>query len=240
MSYYTGSIAAVPTANRQEYIDHLSAVWPLLRSCGASRMVETSGVDVPRGKVTDFYRAVDAKDAETIVFSWIAWPDKATADAAWEKLQRDPAMQAAPALPFDGARMIHGGFSPVFAQGTDDGAGYFQGFALAVPEGNKGAYATMAAEGWQMFHKRGALGMIEGWGVDVPRGKQTDFYRATGALDGETPVFSWIAWPDRTTCDAAALAMQADFGDMDMSAMPFDGKRVMWAGFEPIFDPKAA
>lgn len=236
MTYYTGSICAVPSANRQKYIDHARAAWSLFESYGAARMVETWGVDVPKGADTDFYGAVDAKPDESIVFSWIAWPDKATADASWQKMEDDPAMKEMPQMPFDGKRMIFGGFSPVFERGAHTGAGYYQGFALAVPEKNRAAYKKAAAEGWQMFEKGGALGMIENWGADVPRGKQTDFYRATKAEDGEVPVFSWTAWPDRATCDAAASAMETEMADFDMSQMPFDCKRMMWAGFEPIFD----
>ena len=239
MTYYTGSLAAVPTANRQRYIEHATGAWPLFRSHGATRMVETWGVDVPKGKVTDFHGAVNAKDDETVVFSWIAWPDKATADASWKRMQSDPSMQKLPEMPFDGSRMIFGGFSPVFEQGTHTGAGYYQGFTLAVPEENKAAYAEMAEQGWQMFRKGGALGMIETWGEDVLHGKQTDFHRATKAEDGEVPVFSWSAWPDRATCDTAAKAMEAEMVDFDPSQMPFDGMRMMWAGFEPIFDSGA-
>lgn len=240
MAYFTGSVAAVPTANKHKYLEHVAAVWPLFKSYGATRMIETWGVDVPKGKVTDFYGAVDAGEGEAIVFSWIEWPDKATADASWQKMQDDPAMAQIPQMPFDGSRMIFGGFSPVYEAGQHSGAGYYQGFLLAVPEKNKAAYAAMADEGWTLFRKGGAGGMIENWGEDVPRGKKTDFYRATKHEEGEIPVFSWIAWPDRATCDAAAKAMEAEMGDMDMSAMPFDGMRMMWAGFEPLFDSEAA
>src|SRR5690606_25517604 len=66
MPYYTGSIAAVPTANKQKYIEHINSAWPLFQSYDASRMVETWGVDVQRGKVTDLYAAVNAKDDETV------------------------------------------------------------------------------------------------------------------------------------------------------------------------------
>lgn len=236
MTYYTGMVAAVPTANRHEYIEHAAAMWPLFKSSGATRMVETWGVDVPTGKVTDFHRAVEAKADETVVFSWIEWPDKATSDAAWQKMESDPAMQQMPEMPFDGKRVIFGGFAPVFEQGTGSGALYYQGFALAVPMANKAPYVVMAEKGWKIFGKRGALAMLESWGVDVPRGERTDFYRATQCKDSEVPVFSWIAWPDRATCDAAAKTMEADMADMDMSEMPFDGARMMWAGFEPIFD----
>lgn len=237
MTYFTGAVAAVPTANKDKYADHVAAAWPLFRSYGAIRMVETWGADVPKGKVTDFQGAVDAREDETIVFSWIEWPDKATADTSWQKMQDDPAMKDIPEMPFDGSRMVFGGFAPVYEAGTHNGAGYYQGFLLAVPEKNKAPYVEMADEGWKMFQKGGALGMVECWGEDVPRGKKTDLYRATRAEDGEVPVFSWAAWPDRATCDAAAKAMEAEMGDMqDMPEMPFDGMRMMWAGFDPLFD----
>ncbi len=236
MTYYTGSIAAVPTANQGKYIEHASAAWPMFQSRGATRMIENWGEDVPKGKLTDFHRAVAASDDESVVFSWIEWPDKATADAAWRQMESDPAMQQMPEMPFDGKRMIFGGFTPVFERGAHTGANYCQGFTLAVPQEKKAAYVAMAEKGWDLLSGNGALGLIENWGEDVPRGKQTDFYRATKCEDHEVPVFSWIAWPDRATCDAAAKVMQEDSGDMDMSDMPFDGMRMMWAGFAPVFD----
>lgn len=241
MTYYTGSIAAVPTANKQKYIDHVNAAWKLFRNYGAIRMVETWGVDIRKGEVNDLYGAVNAMDDESVVYSWIAWPDKATADASWRKMETDPAMKDMPEMPFDGSRMIYGGFEPVFVEGTDRGAGYFQGFALAVPEKNKDAYVSMAREAWEgMFQPNGCLGTVEAWGVDVPRGKQTDFHRASKAEAGEVPMFSWTAWPDKATCDAAAKAMEADMEGQDFPEMPFDGKRMMWGGFEPIFDSDVA
>ena len=78
---------------------------------GALRVVEAWGDDVPDGKQTDFKRAVQAKDNETVVFSWIEWPDKATRDAAMEKTRNEPRMVEP--MPFDGKRMIFGGFVPV-------------------------------------------------------------------------------------------------------------------------------
>jgi len=237
MAYYTGSIAAVPTANKQKYIEHASAAWSLFENYGATRMVESWGVDVPKGKVNDLYGAVDARKDEAVVFSWIEWPDKATADAAWQKMQNDAAMKDLPQMPFDGSRMIFGGFEPVFMEGDDRGAGYFQGFALAVPEKNKEAYVRMAREAWEgAFQPNGCLGIVEAWGVDVPRGKQTDFYRASKAEDGEIPVFSWTAWPDKETCVAAAKAMEASMEGQEFPEMPFDGMRMMWGGFEPVLD----
>lgn len=240
MPYYTGTIVAVPTASKQDYIDHAAATWQVFRKYGAERMVETWGVDVPHGKLTDLHRAVEAKDDETVVFSWIAWPDRASADTAWKKMEQDSAMAALPRMPFDGSRMIYGGFAPVYSEGEPVSGGYYQGFALAVPEKNRQPYVAMADEGWQMFRKHGALAMVEGWGEDVPRGKRTDFYRAAQAVEGEVPVFSWIAWPDRDTCDTANKAMESEMESTGMPEMPFDGKRMMWGGFEPVFDSRAS
>ena len=237
MTHYFGSIAAVPTANKQAYIDHLEQAWRLMSKHGATRMVETWGVDVPRGKVNDLHGAVQAKDDESVVFAWTEWPDKAAADKAWENMQNDPEM-ADMQMPFDGSRMIFGGFDPVMVAGEPSGAPYIQGFALAVPQGNKDAYVKMARDAWEMFGQHGCLGIAECWGVDVPRGKKTDFYRATLAEDGEVPLFSWTAWPDRATCDAAGAAMQAEMEGQEMPEMPFDGRRMMWGGFETIFDSK--
>ena len=67
-----------------------------------------------------------------------------------------------------------------------------------------------------------------------------EFGRATEAEAGEVPVFAWIEWPDRATCDAAARAMQADAGGQPMPEMPFDGKRMFWGGFAPLFDSREA
>jgi uncharacterized protein YbaA (DUF1428 family) len=81
---------------------------------GALRVVEGSGDDVPKRKVTDFWRAVDAKDDETIVFSWIEWLSKKARDEAWPKLMADPRMQPnKDNMPFDGKRMIYGGFATI-------------------------------------------------------------------------------------------------------------------------------
>ena len=237
MTYYTGSLIAVPTANRSAYIDHSRAFWPALRDHGALRVVEAWGVDIPRGKVNDLYGAVDARDGEAVVFSWIEWPDKAASDKAWKDMENSGAAQAMPKMPFDGSRMIHGGFEPVMAAGEDRGAGYLQGFALAVPARNREAYVKMANDAWNgAFGGYGALGMVEAWGVDVPRGQKTDFYRATLAEEGEVPLFSWVAWPDKAVCDEAARRMEADWQGKEPPEMPFDGKRMMWGGFEPIFD----
>ena len=87
---------------------------------GALRVVECWGDDVPHGTLTDFHRrAVKAEADEVVLFSWIEWPDKATRDAAMETMMNgdsatDPRMDPAKnPMPFDGRRMIFGGFAPV-------------------------------------------------------------------------------------------------------------------------------
>ncbi|WP_058835307.1 DUF1428 domain-containing protein [Luteimonas abyssi] len=114
MSYIDGFVLAVPTDNRETFIAHAKMANSVFIELGALRVMECWGDDVPEGKVTDFRRAVQAKDDETVLFSWIEWPDKATRDAAFEQAMKDPRMtpEANP-MPFDGKRMIYGGFRPV-------------------------------------------------------------------------------------------------------------------------------
>ena len=102
MSYIDGFVIAAPTASRQEVIDYAARFDPLFLELGALRVVEAWGDDVPHGKLTDFHRAVDAKSDETVMFSWIEWPDKATRDAGMQKMMEDPRMGADNPLPFDG------------------------------------------------------------------------------------------------------------------------------------------
>ncbi|MDO5604828.1 MAG: DUF1428 domain-containing protein [Paracoccus sp. (in: a-proteobacteria)] len=231
MSYFTGMVAAVPVANRRAYIDHARQAWPVFARLGARRMVETWAEDVRPGRQTDFLRAVQAGDGEAVVFSWIEWPDRATADAAWTAMTPGDM----PEMPFDGSRMIWGGFAPLFTAGKDRG-GYYQGFLTPVPAANRVAYRDLAQYAWDnMFAPHGALGAFENWGEDVPHGKKTDMYRATDAAEGEAILFSWTVWPDRASCDAAARAMEADHPQAPAD-MPFDGMRMIWGGFSPIFD----
>ena len=121
MSYIDGFVIAVPTANKQKFIDHAERADSLFIELGALRIVECWGDDVPAGKLTDFRRAVQAKDDETVAFSWIEWPDKPTRDAAMGRMEElmktdERFSQEKNPMPFDGKRMIFGGFTPVVEQ----------------------------------------------------------------------------------------------------------------------------
>jgi len=113
MSYIDGFVIAVPNANREQFIRHANTFDAIFVEFGATRVVECWNDDVPEGKLTDFRRAVQAKPDESVVFSLVEWPDKATRDAGMEKFMKDPRMEAAGDMPFDGKRMIFGGFMPV-------------------------------------------------------------------------------------------------------------------------------
>lgn len=113
---------------------------------------------------------------------------------------------------------------------------YVQGYLVPVPKSKKDAYRTLSAKSWPIFKEYGATRIMENWSDNVPDGKVTDFKRAVQAKEDEAVVFSWIEWPDQVTCDAAAEKMQADERWNDMGEMPFDGMRIIWAGFDPIFD----
>jgi uncharacterized protein YbaA (DUF1428 family) len=113
MAYIDGFVIAAPTANKQAFLEHARRIDSIFIEFGALRVIECWGDDVPDGKLTDFKRAVQAKPDETVVFSWIEWPDKATRDAAMEKFRNDPRMNNPnEPMPFDGKRMIFGGFAP--------------------------------------------------------------------------------------------------------------------------------
>lgn len=116
MPYIDGLVIAVPTANKQTFIDHANKIDAIFIEYGATRVMECWGDEVPEGKITDFRRAVQATAEETVVFAWIEWPDKATHDAGMAKAMADSRMSPGNPMPFDGKRMIFGSFSPVVTQ----------------------------------------------------------------------------------------------------------------------------
>lgn len=122
MTYVEGFVIAVPTSNRQEFTEHARLADEVFLDLGATRVVECWGNDVPEGKTTDFRKAVQAEVDETVVFSWVEWPDKETRDAAHDRMKgwmenpekADPRMDPNKnPMPFDGKRLIYGGFAPL-------------------------------------------------------------------------------------------------------------------------------
>ena len=109
MRYIDGFVAAVPAGNRDAYLQHAKAMAAVLQEHGALRVVDAWGDDVPEGKLTSFTMAVKREDGEVVAFGWIEWPSKSVRDAGWEKAMQDPRMASAQ-MPFDGKRMIYGGF----------------------------------------------------------------------------------------------------------------------------------
>ena len=113
MSYVAGFVAAVPKEGKAAYLDYAARAAELFREYGATRCVECWQDEVPEGKVTDFFRAVQASEAEAVVFSWLEFPSKEVWQSAMERMMQDPRMEALGEMPFDGRRMIYGGFAPI-------------------------------------------------------------------------------------------------------------------------------
>jgi uncharacterized protein YbaA (DUF1428 family) len=115
--------------------------------------------------------------------------------------------------------------------------GYIDGFVVAVPTANKEAYRKHAADALPIFKELGVVRLVECWGDDVPDGKVTDFKGAVQAKPDEAVVFSWMEYPSKAVRDAAGEKMRNDPRMRDMGAsMPFDGQRMIYAGFDAIVD----
>ncbi len=116
---------------------------------------------------------------------------------------------------------------------------YIQGFVVAVPAANKEAYRKHAADAVPLFKEFGMTRLVEAWGDEVPTGKVTDFKGAVKAKPDEVIVFSWMEFPSKEIRDAANQKMMSDPRMKDMGAgMPFDGQRMIFAGFSSIIDEK--
>lgn len=112
---------------------------------------------------------------------------------------------------------------------------YIDGFVVAVPTRNKESYRRHALAASAVFKEHGALRLVECWGDDVPDGKVTSFPMSVKCQPDETVVFSWIVWPSK---EARKKGMEKAMADprLDMKAMPFDGTRLIYGGFEMIVD----
>jgi uncharacterized protein YbaA (DUF1428 family) len=236
MTYIMGFVAAVPAANKDAYRQHAAQAAPLFKEYGATRQVEAWGDDVPDGKLTDFKGAVKARPDEVVVFAWLEYPDKTVRDAAHEKMMNDPRMHELGEMPFDGQRMIYGGFEPISDARGSGKAGYIDGVVVPVLAAQKDAYRAAATQMAQLFKEYGAVRVMDAWGDDVPDGKVTDFKGAVKATPEEKVVYSWIEWPSKQARDEAWKKVMEDPRMKSMGDMPFDGKRMIYGGFAPILD----
>ena len=247
MSYIDGFVIAVPTANKEKFIEHAQRGDAVFMEYGATRIVECWQDNVEKGHTTDFFGAVDCKEDESVAYSWIEWPDKAARQAVMGRMDElaesdDRFNPEKNPMPFDGMRMIYGGFQPLVEEGEPVSGAYVQGFIVPVPEGNKQAYREAAMGMWEIMKDYGARRVIEAWQDDVPPGKQTDFFRSVKAESGEIVVFSFVEWSSREACDAAHDKMMQDermkkFMDENPDVKPpFDGRRMVYGGFRPVVE----
>ncbi len=114
---------------------------------------------------------------------------------------------------------------------------YVDGFVVAVKEESREIYRKHATTAAGVFKEYGALNVVECWGDDVPEGKLTSFPMAVKREPGEVVVFSWVVWPSRAARDEGMKKVMADPRlQPDVMPMPFDGKRLIYGGFEVIVD----
>ena len=238
MVYVEGFILAVPAANKESHRKHATDAVSYFKGLGATRLVECWGDDVPDGKLTDFKRAVKAKPDEVVLFSWVEYPSKQVRDAANETMRADPNANAmAASMPFDGQRMVYGGFSVVVEEGRAGKPGYVDGTLLPVPAGNRDAFRAWAAKAAAALKEHGAMRVVDTWGDDVPDGKLTDFKGAVQATGDEKIAYCWIEWPSKDVRDKSWEKLMTDPRmHPDRNEVLFDGKRMIYGGFAPIVD----
>ena len=114
---------------------------------------------------------------------------------------------------------------------------YVDGFIVAVPKKNLAAYARMSKKAGKVWREYGALDYREWVADDVEVGKLTSFPRAVKLKPGETVVFAWITYKSRAQRDRINARVMVDSrlkSMMDMTSMPFDGKRMIFGGFQSL------
>ena len=113
MTYVDGYVLAVPKTNKEAYARQAEIFAGFAKRHGALSIMESWQDDVPEGKGTDFFKAVQCKADEAVVFAWTIWPSKDVRDTAIKAMEEDPALaEQFQSMPFDGKRMIYGGFAP--------------------------------------------------------------------------------------------------------------------------------
>jgi predicted enzyme related to lactoylglutathione lyase/uncharacterized protein YbaA (DUF1428 family) len=241
MTYIDGFVIAVPTANRQKFIDHANTGDSVFMELGALRILECWGDEVPEGKQTDFRRAVQATADETVVFSWIEWPDKPTRDAAMTRMEEvmktDPRMSPEHnPMPFDGARMIYGGFTPVVTLEAPqaDSQGDFIWYELLTTDAD-GAQAFYAKILPWAFNDSGQADMDYRI-IRAPEHDVAGLMAITPEMaeHGARPV--WLSYLAVDNVDQSVAAIEQKGGAVQMPAMdvPMVGRIAM------VADPQGA
>ena len=114
---------------------------------------------------------------------------------------------------------------------------YIDGYVAAVPTADREKYLSFAKEAAPIFKAHGAIRVTECWGDDVPEGKVTSFTMAVQRKPDESVIFSWITWPSKAARDEGMKKVMADpFMQPGSHPMPFDGKRLIYGGFQVILD----
>lgn len=240
MTYVEGFLVAVPTANKEIYREHASDAWPIFAECGAKRIVESWGHDIPDGEVVDLKRAVQANGDETVLFLWFEFSSREARDDHNTKIMAHPGMDHIDPLPFDGSRMVMGGFQSILDTGRAGESGCVEGFVLAVPRAKKADYLAMAQKAAGAFLNAGANRVVETWEDDVPDGKKTDFHRAVKTTADEAVVFAWVEWPSVELRESVLSTLMADeCMQYDPSTLPFDRQRAICGTFVTILDKGA-
>ncbi|MBI1400871.1 DUF1428 domain-containing protein [Hyphomonas sp.] len=237
MAYIDGFVLAVPSAKKDAYQKMASDASAVFRRLGAIGLVENWGLDVPQGKVNCFNSAVMRRPDETVMFSWIVWPDRAARDAGNKAMMEDPAFEgmSPETMPFDGQRMIFGGFEQLFGDALA-APGIVDGTLMPVPAGSRAAYLAAAEKLAAVFVEHGATSVVDAWGDDLPEGKVNSFHTAVLKKPDENVIFSWINWKDAATRQAGwdkAMAdpRMAEFSPVTTGA---DLGRMIYGTFEPI------
>ena len=113
MAYVDGFVVPVPKKNKQAYLRVARKMGKICREYGALEYRECIADDVKPGKLTSFPQSVKLEPGETVVFSWIVYKSRAHRDRINAKVMKDPRlaeMMDPKSMPFDGKRMIFGGF----------------------------------------------------------------------------------------------------------------------------------
>ena len=198
MTYFEGFIVPVPEANKDAYRKHATDFAPLVQEFGVAAAWSKPGTATfPKARSPTSARRSTPSRTRRSSSPGSNIRSQAARDAANEKMMSDPRMaEMGKDMPFDGKRMIMGGFDAIVEEGAGGGELYRR-LRRAGARGKRDAYRELAAQMAKVFREHGATRVVEAFGDDVPKGKVTDFYRAVKAEDGESVVFSFIEWPDK-------------------------------------------